>query len=79
VALRDAGDDAAVANLRAGDFTDTTMTLLELGDAIETELAAFAEPGARVTLERERVRRGCLLRARDATAPLIPATDDCLF
>jgi hypothetical protein len=79
VALRDADDADAAANLRAGDFTDTTMTLLELGDAIETELAALAEPGARDALERERIRRGCLLRARDATAPLIPATDDCLI
>jgi hypothetical protein len=77
VALRDGSDAAAAANLRAGDFTETTMTLPQLGDAIETELAAIAEPGARAALDVERIRRGCFLRARDATAPLIPTTDDC--
>jgi hypothetical protein len=77
VALRDADDAAAVANLRAGDFTETTMTLSQLGDAIEAELARLALAGARATLDVERVRRACLLRARDATAPLVPTTDAC--
>lgn len=77
VAVADAGDAEAVANLRAGDFTETTMTLSAFGDAIEDELAELALPGARAGLELERIRRGCLLRARDATAPLVPATDDC--
>jgi hypothetical protein len=77
VALADANDGDAVANLRAGDFTETTMTLSELGDAIESELLRLAEPGARADLELERIRRGCLLRARDVTAPLVPAAEDC--
>jgi hypothetical protein len=54
-----------------------TMTLSELGDAIEARLAALAEPGARAELDAERIRRGCLLRARDVTAPLVPGTEAC--
>ncbi len=77
VALADANDADAVANLRAGDFTETTMTLSAFGDAIEAELARLALPGGRAELQLERIRRACLLRARDVTAPLVPATDDC--
>jgi len=77
VVLPDADDSAAVAALRAGDFADSTATLVELGDAIEAELVALSASGARSALEAERIRRGCLLRTRDATAPLVPATEDC--
>ena len=53
------------------------MTLSAFGDAIEAELTRLALPSARAGLELERIRRACLLRARDVTAPLVPATDDC--
>jgi hypothetical protein len=80
-ALRDAGDATAVASLREGDPSALRTDLAGLGAAIDAELDTLATPVGRELLETERIRRGCLLRARFATAPLIPGlgptSDDC--
>ena len=77
VALADAGDAAAVADLRAGRLDALAQTPAALGDAIEAWLASVATPAGRDALATERVRRGCRARRLFPIAPLIPGTQAC--
>ncbi len=73
-ALRDAGDAAATEQLLHGD--PSPIELDTFGAQLDAELDAIAGPSGRAMLEAERRRRGCVLRSRFPTAPIIPGITD---
>lgn len=77
VVLADADDTAARADIARGELAPHTLSISALGDAIEAHVDALASADGRARLDAERIRRGCLLRARDPIAPIIPDTDAC--
>ena len=77
VALADASDEAALARIEAGDFTDAIVDIDALGAAIDVEIDRYETTQGRARLADARVLRGCLARASSPTAPIIPGTDPC--
>jgi hypothetical protein len=69
-ALADADDDAATDALLHGE--PVAIDLAALGAAIDLHLADLP----RSAIEAERRRRGCALRSRFPTAPIIPGVTD---
>jgi hypothetical protein len=78
VAIADAGGPDVREALAAGDLASYTMTLAELGDAVQTHLVQTVQaPDARARLHADGFRRACAVAAVDLTAPFFEDAQDC--
>lgn len=78
VAIADAESPVAREDLAAGAVERHAMSVAELGDAIDAHLGTLLQAtDARAQLDAERLRRACMARAQDPTAPLIEGAEDC--
>lgn len=77
VAIADATDPEAIAALSTGELSAYERTPEELGAEIDAFVTSFESGDARVRLDAERHRRGCLARQAFVITPLLPGIDEC--